>query len=653
MSVLAAVVLAAAAARVESVSLVAVEQQLAVRVALSGQPGLVTVHRERGAARVSVGGAALGNRFTGGQRFAWTPDGIDTSLLATSSRIDRLEVVGTPTEVSILLEVPAEVSIDVRRGRRGLLLVLREARPEPAPALVVVREPETPSSAPEPPPPITVAAAPARPVPEPAFPEPAAAPAAPGPEPVAESPAAFAETAPATTGLAAPAEPSPATDASTAADTLELARRLFPGTAASGSTESGLGNQASVGDLYGRLFPQGEPQTAPETVAVAAVEPVGPEQGVMAGPFHVRLGIDARYVDADTFVEVTGEPVRDRYLEVAPRLTADAPVGDGRLNVGYLPVFRGFATYDEVNSSSHRLSADFVTPLGPSVSLQAKDSFVSGLLDTRVVDPGGEYFFGLGRFHRNTLEGGLSILTGPRTSVELAGDLSAVRFKEESTFFDYDTRRASLGVGYELSPTLKMVVGYVYDEVPTPSERPEAEARAHSGEVRLLGDILPLLSGTLSAGYRNQKSPNAGLDGKSYSGFVMDGSLTRRFSPDSSFTLYLNRSTPVSAFEENGFYVSTGIQGAARVPLFMQLQLQGGLGYQWNDYRVLTEEIGAPREDRILALYVGLRRPIRRQLFVSGSYRREERHSNVDRFDTTTDGFFIQLEWDIFGSPPR
>jgi hypothetical protein len=34
------------------------------------------------------------------------------------------------------------------------------------------------------------------------------------------------------------------------------------------------------------------------------------------------------------------------------------------------------------------------------------------VLDTRVVDPGGEYFFGLGHFNRNDVDAGASIMVG-------------------------------------------------------------------------------------------------------------------------------------------------------------------------------------------------------------------------------------------------
>jgi hypothetical protein len=270
-----------------------------------------------------------------------------------------------------------------------------------------------------------------------------------------------------------------------------------------------------------------------------------------------------------------------------------------------------------------------------------------------VVDPGGEYFFGLGRFNRNDLDVGASIVVGPRLSVELGGALGTVHFLEESSFFDYDTRFASAGLGFELTPNLRATALYVYDRVPTPEERPEAESTAHGARLSLTGEILPLLTGELAVGYRSQDSPNAGPGGTSYSGLTLQASLQRDLGRDASVALYANRSTPLSAFEQNAFYVSTGVQGVLEVPLAARFELRGGAGYQWNDYRTIAEEIGSPREDRILGWFVGLRRPIARKFSLSAAYREEDRSSNIDTFDTNADGFYLQLEWDIFGAPPR
>ena len=133
----------------------------------------------------------------------------------------------------------------------------------------------------------------------------------------------------------------------------------------------------------------------------------------------------------------------------------------------------------------------------------------------------------------------------------------------------------------------------------------------------------------------------------------MSAALTRQLGTESALGIYASRTTPVSAYEENAFYVSSSLQGTLQAPLPARFQIQGGVGYQWNDYRTVASEIGAPREDRILGWYVGLRRPVRSNLFLSGVYRSEDRRSNVDEFDTDADGFYLQLEWDIFGAPPR
>lgn len=654
--VLAALVLAASSARVESVSLTTVDSRLAVRVAVSGTPGLVAVHREADVARVSIMDAELGIRFAGGRHFSWTPsDGFDPALLAaTPARLDRLEIAATPSEVSLLLHVPREASLDVRRDARGLLVVFRTTPAQPE-RVAETRSPEAVS----PPAAQLQAAAPPQPrPPEPdrpsavaTAPVPAtleAAPVTPEAVPVTPpAPSAAVEQPPVAVAQAPPPLPAPS------ADTLELAKRLIPG-ATEGEQPPGAA-AGSVAELYPRLFPGGalEPRPEPTAPAASLVETAAAEPGVAVGPFRVRAGVDARYVDADSFVESPTDKVRDQYLEVAPRVTARAPVGEGRFNLEYLPVFRAGATYDQVNSSTQVVGAGIDLPVGPNVNLRAKDRFLSGVLDTRAADPGGEYFFGLGRFHRNDFDAGASVQVGSRLSVELAGVLGSVRFQEPSTFFDYDTRLVSAGLGFDLTPTLKAVGSYVYDTVPRPPDRPEAEATSHSAVLSLTGEVLPLTTGQLSVGYRDQESPNAGEGGTRYSGLSMAAMLTRQLRPESTLSVYASRSTPVSAYGENAFYVSTALQGSLQVPLPLALQLRGGAGYQWNDYRTNDLEAGVPREDRILAWYVGLRRPIRSQLFLAGAFRREERRSNIDRFDSEASGFVLSLEWDIFGTAPR
>ena len=208
MSLLAALVLAAAASRVESVSLTTLDSRLAVRVLVSGTPGLVAVHREGDVARVSIMDADLGLRFAGGRRFSWTPsDGFDPALLAaTPAKLDRLEIAAGTSEVSVLLHVPPEVSVDVRRDSRGLLLVFRAAGVPAEPVRVAGAAP-APEAAPALVPPAAPPVHEPAVVPPPVMPEPSPA----APERVEPAHVEPVAAAPAVAEAAAPTPPPPAT----------------------------------------------------------------------------------------------------------------------------------------------------------------------------------------------------------------------------------------------------------------------------------------------------------------------------------------------------------------------------------------------------------------------------------------------------------
>lgn len=432
-----------------------------------------------------------------------------------------------------------------------------------------------------------------------------------------------------------------------------------PAVARPASTAEPLASEAStegtrsVAELYPRLFPSSStttPDTRPGPAPVAAPPVAG--EGATLGPFRLHGSVETRYVDADTFLESAGQPVHDRYAELSPRAELDLPIGAGHLIAGYRPTLRGLASHDQINSNSHHVNAALDLPVGERFRLRAGERFVTGTLDTRAVDPGGEYFFDLGRFRRNDADAALSVALGPRTSLELAGSVGSVHFLEQSSFFDYGFQRGSLGVGFEVTPSLKAVAAYTYDEIPRPRERSQAEARAHEASLTLRGELLPLLSGELGLGYRSQRNPNAGEGGRRYSGLTCSGTLTRQLTPESTLSLYLTRALPASAYQSNGYYVWTSVQAALQLPLPLALQLRFGLGQQWNDYRAAAT--GAPlRQDRIFSWYGALRRALRGNLSLSGSYRAEARRSNLAAFETDSSGLLLQLEWQAFGDPSR
>ncbi len=423
-------------------------------------------------------------------------------------------------------------------------------------------------------------------------------------------------------------------------DTAALLARLFPDRAETQATSD------SIRDLYSRLFPSAPPESAGSSGPLPGRETAG-------GGRRIGAAASARYVAADTFLRSAAERKRDQYLELSPRLLFDAPVGPVQLSGEYAPSLRKLATQDQVNSDTHDLNGRVKAALTETVQVYAGDRYVAGTLDTRIVDPGGEYFFGLAAFRRNEVVAGGSVLLGPRTSIEVSGSTMSLRFLETSSFFGYHSRSATLGVGFELTPNLKAVSSYGYDTVASPSSRPQAGSQAHSARLSLTGDILPLLSGDIALGYRLQRNPEAGEGGRRYSGLTLSGTLTRHLAPESTLSFHVVRTTLPSAYGSNGYYLFNAVEAAAQLPFWLDCQARFGIGHQWNDYPTRAADGGELRRDRILGWFLGLRRSLGRGWSASIAFRAEDRRSNNRELKARSSGLVVQLDWQAFAKVGR
>lgn len=434
--------------------------------------------------------------------------------------------------------------------------------------------------------------------------------------------------------------------------TLAAAVLLLAAAAGSASTEEPATPKpgaTDVDDLYKRLFPG------------TSLEDVGPlgepqeeatREGLGLGPLTLQPSLLVSYVDGDNVFLDSAQPTRDRYFVVQPNLglRIDAlTFGAGTFRVSYEPRFRFGSSYQQLLEPSHQVDALLELPLTPALTLRAGDHFFVGTVETTEVDPGREYFFGLGRFGRNQVDAGLRIETGGRLGLDLAGSVNRVVFEEESSFFDYDQDRVSLALQYELTPNTRLGLKAGLERVPGVPERPESRMRAQTYGLVLDGDIAPLTTGSVEVGYRDQQNPDAAPGGTLYRGAYASASVAREFSRGGRLNLGVVRATPLSAFEENGFYVSTGVVAAITLPLPLAVSASAGASYQWNDYRTPASEIGAPREDRIFGWSVGLGRPLTRWCFLRVDYRQDRRDSNVESLSNTSHGFIAQLGLGWFG----
>lgn len=418
--------------------------------------------------------------------------------------------------------------------------------------------------------------------------------------------------------------------------------------ASAGSPPADVGSTkpaaSDVEALYSRLFPAPAPEE-PGPVPGADAEQ-GARDGIGFGPLTLRPALILSYVDGDNVFLDSARPSRDRYFVVQPSLglRIDAlTFGAGSFRASYEPRFRMGSSFQELLRPSHQADALLELSLTPGLTLRAADHFFTGTVETTEVDPGREYFFGLGRFVRNQIEVGLRIDTGGRLGLDLDASRNRVSFDEPTSFFDYDQERGSLTLRYELTPNTRLGLLAGLERVPGTAARPESRSRARSYGLVLDGDLAPLVTGKIEVGYRDQTSPNAAPGGRSYRGLYARASATKEFSRGARLTLGAGRSTPLSAFESNGFYVSTSALGVVTFPLPLGLSASAGASCQWNAYRTLAAELGRPRRDRIFGWSAGLGRSITRWSFLRVDYRRDRRDSNLRSLENTADGFVAQL----------
>jgi hypothetical protein len=400
-------------------------------------------------------------------------------------------------------------------------------------------------------------------------------------------------------------------------------------------------------ELYRRIRPTPATPPAPEPGLAAASDQRS--EGFALGRLTFRPTFDLIYLDAEVGLLDTPEPVRDRYWDARPRVSWDLPLSRGKLSGSYEAHLRRASSFGLVQTATHLVDVALEAPVGSRTILRATDHFARGALETMEVDRGREYFFRLGRFRRNDLGASARVEMG-RGDLELTAALRTVTLDEGAGFFDNEQRSFGGSWRYELTPTLRGTAGYTFDWVPPPAERPLAELHAHSLAVGLQGDLLPLVSGEVSVGLRDQRTPRAGAGGTRYRGLTAQGRLTKEFAPGTTLTLTGQRGTFLSAFEENAFYVANTLSAEANLPLPWSLAFHGGGFLHRNDYRTVASELGAPRADKIRGWSAGLGRAFTRWAYVRGDYRWELRDSNLDRMDTETHVFSVQVGVGFFGA---
>jgi hypothetical protein len=290
-------------------------------------------------------------------------------------------------------------------------------------------------------------------------------------------------------------------------------------------------------------------------------------------------------------------------------------------------------------------------PLGSRTLVRIGHRFTRAVVETTVVDPGREYFFNLAPYTFNATNLAGRIDLGARLSAEATASWQWSRFDETQTagFFSYDSRAIRVGLGYDVGADLRAVVSYSYERIPPAPDREIVETTSHSLLGTLAGTIAPLTTGSVTVGLLRQRNPAATGKSRALDAVTLSGMLRHELGHATSVALELTRASNPSGFETNAFYVNNSVVASLTVPVPFEMWGRGSVGWLRNNYPNDASAIGVPRRDEIVAWTVGLGRQLGWRAWLRADYRQERRDSNLPGFDTTTDGFVVQLGLGLFG----
>jgi len=415
-----------------------------------------------------------------------------------------------------------------------------------------------------------------------------------------------------------------------------------------------------VRELYARIAPPavdtvGDPGAGPVAAAGGAAAVESGDQGLHLGSVRLRPSIGLTYVDADLALLDTPAPVRDRYFQIEPHVPVDfgsTAGGGSSFHLSYDPRFRVRSAFAELRQPSHLLTTSAEVPVAPSVTARGSYHFAHGLLETTEVDPGREYFFRLAPFTRHQAQVGLAYDPGGLFALEVAAGRDSIHLEDKGAFFDHRFDSLSASLDYDFAATAHAYLRYNWTHVPRPAERPEAELRANTVSLGVTGDLAPLVTGEVSVGVRSLDAPLGGPGGTHFAGLVLGASVRKEFTPAASATLLARRDTYPSGFEENAFYVTSGLGAETDLRVALGLMFHGAAGWQRNAYRVPAAGTSLARRDDLVGWSAGLGRTLTAWSYVRADYRHDRRRSNLPLYNSTGHVFTVQVGLGYLGAVP-
>lgn len=355
---------------------------------------------------------------------------------------------------------------------------------------------------------------------------------------------------------------------------------------------------------------------------------VNSDEAIEMGPFLFSPTLELTWENRDNIFFTPDNGVDDTIWLARAKLLFELPVLDSYLRFSYTPQYRDYQDYELRENWAHffRMEGVFERPSG--LQVRPTYRFVSGNLETREIDPGGELVFGDRQFDKH--EAGLRVdyWATPTDGLSLEGRYTTLEYDDPNLFYDYSRAAFSLGWLHQMSPKLGLDLRYERDSFDADDTLAWRDSDSDAILLALLGEVSPVLNSKLTLGYRSTEFDTVeggpGID--DFSGFVARGELIWELAHGSEVVFEVHRWDHPSAYSQNAYYTATGGRLTYRLSR-ERLFGHAGLHMQTNDYDLVDPAFGSARSDDITTYDLGIGYRFTETLSLRGAYTYQERES--------------------------
>jgi hypothetical protein len=377
-------------------------------------------------------------------------------------------------------------------------------------------------------------------------------------------------------------------------------------------------------------------QTAGET---------GLYDGIRLGRFLVRPMVYVGYIRGTNLILLSEEDFRDSAIMLRGRVAFDLLESENTLKFIYEARFKDYKKFMLDDRLSHLIDLNSALNVTPRMTLQIRNHFARANTESAEFDPGREVAFSTEPFYRNVASGALQMDLSERVGVELFGSYNFVQFVDDPIrFYNYDQTTTGASFLYYMSPLTTLFGQYQHLVTPEPVGRPEAASTGDAALFGIRGEITPLMTGQIRAGFQNQEFGIAG-EQPPYRGFVADVQLMRHFSEKAALAIDVGRSNNLSNFESNGYYTSNYLNLHFITPIWHDLRLSTRAAFIDNSYPLPSTELGVPREERNYNVSIGVAYFFTRHGFFQVDYLHEKRKSNLESYRYRNNVLQLLVGW--------